>query len=675
MNDWDAACMVAVAAVAVAAFCVTLDGYEAVYDDFDAVLANPNVRPQTPWRTLLRTDFWGADINGPRSNTQWRPLTTLSYRLDYALFCASSASSSIASDCGPNCTRILTARAPCLRGLHTVNVLLHAAVAALVYRAGTRVLRLHRAPACAAAVLFALHPVHIESVATLYGRADVLCALCMLAACLLAARAATHRSTATAVAALAAALASALAKEVGILVAPLVPAIMWLVGSTSTTTSTKGSTSSRSTKGRGPPVAITVLGVLVPVVFVGARRALVTAWAPPLGPVDNPLAFVPARSLARVLACAHLHAQYLAALVAPAACSPNYGHASLALVTAPADPRNLGTVAAYAAVVGTAALALRRRAWAVLLTVAWGVALFLPASNILFPVGTAFADRLLYLPSVPFVLLVGLALQHLAHALTAHCHNHNRRRTTNVAVVVFAALGAVVAGIAGVEYAALRARLPAWRNARALWDDVCRQFPQNRVALHNAAVEHLKVGDVAAALAYQQQLLRAHTADTWPPTRDPDDAQRVKGMVALLEFTQSLTVALAAAPPADVVGFANDVIRFFALPQSARAGGDGGAVHRARLGGTEVALNDVTARQALWTLLNTGVVPDADNEDLVINAVVYAAQEQEDTAHAVRTLYYQLVNAVLPRRLRSGASVAVPHKVLMAILPILDGRV
>lgn len=678
MKDWDVACMVAVAAVAVAAFCVTLDGYEALYDDVDAVLANPNVRPRTPLRTLLWTDFWGADINGPRSNTQWRPLTTLSYRLDYALFCRRS--NSTGAGCG-----VLTARAPCLRGLHAVNVLLHAAVAALVFRAGTRVLRLRRAAAAAAALVFALHPVHIESVATLYGRADVLCALCMLAACLLAARAAAHarahrpaRSTLAAAAALVAALASALAKEVGVLVAPLVPAVMWLVNNNSSSSDKQKKEEKEKKKEKtAPPVWVVALGVLVPVVFVGARRALVRAWTPPFGVVENPLASVPARSLARVLACAHVHARYLAALVAPTTCSPNYGHASLALVTAPADPRNAASLAAYAAVLGTALAALRRRAWAVLGTVLCGVALFLPASHILFPVGTVYADRLLYLPSVPFVLLAALALQHaaqrLAAAAAAHCPRVPRAAT-------IAVLGVLVAAVAGAEHAALRARLPAWRSARTLWEDVCRQFPRNRVALHNAAVEHIKAGDVAAALARERQLLHAHTADTWPPAHNATVQQDVAGTVALLEFTQSLAAALAAAPAPSIVRFANDVISFFALPHRVRAGGAGAGAGAgaapavARLGPHTFELNDVVAQQALWTLLNTGAVADPNSEDLVVDAVVYTAHDG-DTAAPLRSLYYQLTNVVIPRRLRRRASVAHLHEVCTSILSLLDGRV
>ena len=242
-------------------------------------------------------------------------------------------------------------------------------------------------------------------------------------------------------------------------------------------------------------------------------------------------------------------------------------------------------------------------------------------------------------------------------------------------------VGASVAALLGAEGAVLAARLPAWHNARALWEDVCRQFPRNRVALHNAAVEHLRAGDVAAALARQQQLRRVIAEDTWEPARDPRFESDVAATVTLLEVTRDLTALLAAAPPDDVVSFANDIIAYLAVPRSVRLAeernnekGQSQQVRIAHLGTHTVVLSNALAQQALWTLLNTGAVTEPVNEDAVIDAVVFTARD-ENSVVPLRSLYFQLTNVVLPRRLRHNHNTTKPLQVLSAIVPILDGHV
>jgi hypothetical protein len=40
-------------------------GFGFVYDDRAAIITNRDATGSTPWSTLLRHDFWGADIRGP----------------------------------------------------------------------------------------------------------------------------------------------------------------------------------------------------------------------------------------------------------------------------------------------------------------------------------------------------------------------------------------------------------------------------------------------------------------------------------------------------------------------------------------------------------------------------------------------------------------------------------
>lgn len=126
------------------------NGY-ALDDDY-IIRNNPLVHGLGSVRALLASAWW------PGTDELYRPLTLLSFAAEWQLF----------------------GDAPGV--FHATNVALHGLVAALV--AGL-VLRLGagRMAALGAGLLFAAHPVHVEAVANLVGRAEVLAALGVLLAC------------------------------------------------------------------------------------------------------------------------------------------------------------------------------------------------------------------------------------------------------------------------------------------------------------------------------------------------------------------------------------------------------------------------------------------------------------------------------------------------------------
>merc|ERR1712070_34783 len=90
-------------------------------------------------------------------------------------------------------------------------------------------------------------------------------------------------------------------------------------------------------------------------------------------------------------------------------------------VTTMLDCRLLLPFAAYvgfAAAITATFRAPRRHRRAGLISLAVLVVPFLPASNILFPVGTVVGERLLYIPSVGFCLAIVVGL----HAMTSRGH-------------------------------------------------------------------------------------------------------------------------------------------------------------------------------------------------------------------------------------------------------------
>jgi tetratricopeptide (TPR) repeat protein len=145
---------IALAALTLAVFAPAIDHGWLDYDDDQNFLRNPFYRGLGP--TQLRW-MLTAVVMG-----HWTPLTWLTHGLDYVLWGMEPA------------------------GYHLGNVLVHAANAALAYLLARRLLALTmpdagptpwRIGAAAAALLFALHPLRVESVAWITERRDVLAGL------------------------------------------------------------------------------------------------------------------------------------------------------------------------------------------------------------------------------------------------------------------------------------------------------------------------------------------------------------------------------------------------------------------------------------------------------------------------------------------------------------------
>ena len=114
---------------------------ELVHDDIFAIKDNMDLRPSAPISGLFWNDFWGKSMSSNVSHKSYRPLTALTFRLNYALHG--------------------------LRpwGYHAVNVVLHMLVTALFgYFCRVVVFRGCSDLAFLAMMLFASHPVHTESV-------------------------------------------------------------------------------------------------------------------------------------------------------------------------------------------------------------------------------------------------------------------------------------------------------------------------------------------------------------------------------------------------------------------------------------------------------------------------------------------------------------------------------
>ena len=129
-------------------------------DNASVILNDPRIRAATPenLHLILTKDYWYYRM----TTGLYRPLTTFSYLLNYAIF----------------------GNGPHPAGYHWVNFALHAVNIALVYLLGLLVFqetKLKEHLALALAAVWAVHPVLTESVTNIVGRADLLAAFGVLA--------------------------------------------------------------------------------------------------------------------------------------------------------------------------------------------------------------------------------------------------------------------------------------------------------------------------------------------------------------------------------------------------------------------------------------------------------------------------------------------------------------
>ena len=134
-----------------------------VYDDAGSVLKNVVVTGMVPWKEAFKRDFWGQEMKEAGSHKSFRPITTLSLKLNYVY--ETSRPAFIASG----------EKTPPTFSFHLVNVLLHGLVTGLITEATWYVL-----PDVVSQLivggLFGIHPVHAEVVSNITSRGELLMA-------------------------------------------------------------------------------------------------------------------------------------------------------------------------------------------------------------------------------------------------------------------------------------------------------------------------------------------------------------------------------------------------------------------------------------------------------------------------------------------------------------------
>lgn len=431
------------------------------FDDHGLVILNPFI----PAQASLAAPFAGPSTSG----SLYRPVTMVTYLLNHRV------------GGGP-------------AGFHLVNVLLFAATTAVAFLLARR-LSSSLAVAAGTALVWAVHPIHTEGVASITGRAEILGALFMLASLLALARAVDASEAArggwglAALAGFALALGSKESAAAGVLLAPLV---VWLAG--------------RPGASRRMLAAALAYGAIA-AVFVAVRTAAVGALSvDEIEFVDNPLAFVPAA--VRVATAVVVLWEYVGLLAVPFGLSADYSYDQVPVVASLADPRLVVATVGLTGIV-LIAVACRRFAPVVTFAIAFAAAALAVTANVIAPIGTIKAERLLFLPSFGWCLVCGWALA------TWIGRPADRGRLAAAAVLI------------GLLAAGTWTRNVDWRDDATLLTVTAQASPRSARAQKNAGAILGRAGDLVAAERHFRRALAIH----------PDYAPAWKGLATVLRLT------------------------------------------------------------------------------------------------------------------------------------------
>ncbi|XP_072556650.1 protein O-mannosyl-transferase TMTC4 isoform X2 [Paramormyrops kingsleyae] len=480
--------------VGMAALLCFINSYDGdfVFDDSEAIINNKDLKPETPLNNIWGNDFWGTNLSSNTSHKSYRPLTVLTFRLNYLL----------AGGLHPV-------------GFHVLNIALHSVISVLmidvfaILMGGT----VSQAPKSSflAALLFAVHPVHTESVAGIVGRADLLCALFFQLSFLTYCRAfqrGNHKgeifSARWVIISLMLCAVAMLCKEQGITVLGVNAAFDILLICNINILEL-----SKRVILKGKLAEVTVFfkrGFLTRVALLtfGGGLLLYTRWRimgtgpPAFTEVDNPASFQENVFLRAI----NYHYYYFLntwLLLCPWWLCFDWSMGCVPLIESALDWRVMWPILLWGGLGSLTIQALcsadghRRRVLTLGLVLL--VVPFLPASNLFFRVGFVIAERVLYLSTAGYCLIV-------TYGVGVVCSLRRDRQQKPLRLALLALLCTNMARCAF--------RSHQWRSEQSLFSSALSVCPFNAKVHYNVGKNLADRGNQSAAIRYYREAVRLH---------------------------------------------------------------------------------------------------------------------------------------------------------------------
>ena len=446
---------VVVALLAVAGYLPTLNNGFA-FDDVLMVADNQRIRSIDSVGGLFGEDWWGGRTD---KSLLYRPLVLVTFAVDHLLV-----------DGGPG--RLPDGAAG---PFHGTNLVWHA-LAALAALWFVRSLTGRDDVAASAAALFAVHPIHSEAVASIVGRAEAMAATFALVSLTLAWLSTGRASRPLAAMSGLFLLLGLLSKESVVVVPAITLLAVWVFRA-------------RGAWVRGMGPALTAQGLAV-VTYLSVRLVVLGELLGTHRPgadvldIDNPLVGVSAAD--RVRTVLSMQARIVELLVWPVNLSADYSYDEIGVVSSLQPSVVVGLLILGGGV--WAAAASRRRYPIPAFGGLFFVATWFLTSNLPFPIGTIFGERLLFLPSLGICLLLGWAFALLP-----------RRIRLPVLIIV---------AVLGVSRSWVRSR--DWRDNATLFAATVQTSPRSVKARHAYGAALLEAGDPTAARKQLREALQIH---------------------------------------------------------------------------------------------------------------------------------------------------------------------
>jgi tetratricopeptide (TPR) repeat protein len=407
-----------------------------VHDAAAILQGDPRFELPIDWSALITQSYWLTGL--------WRPLTLSLFGLQVA----------IPGDVVPAV-------------FHTVSLALYVLTVAMVVRFCTR-LGVGPSAALVVGLLFAVHPLHVEVVASVVGQAELLTAIAMIGAATIWHRAVTTGAGPTTLPLLLLAQAAAIgAKEQGFVLPVLLLGQHLMLPK-------------RLEARRAASLLLTV-GLFALLMLV--TRALVTGSVAG----ETPLPYLADLSLpARWLTALGVLPEAVRLLFLPLHLQGEYGPPALPVGPPWGLRHALGVVVLALALLGLIRWWRRRPIAALGL---WWIAVsWLPASSILAPTGALMADRLLFLPTIGLALVVAAIFP-----------------TRDIAARKWLLMP--VTGLMVVFAARTMTRVTVWRSPSVFYQRLTVDAPRVSRAWYVRGLHERDAGDLDAAEAHLRQSL------------------------------------------------------------------------------------------------------------------------------------------------------------------------
>jgi len=420
-------------------------------DDNPIVEENEAIQSLDRLPGALVAPYWPGEHG--QSLALWRPVVTGLYGLEWALW-----------DGGPT-------------GFHLMNVLLHGVVTALVVLLLAELLPV--GAAFVAGLVFAVHPVHVEAVANVVGRAEILSALLFLLACLLLVRGGERLGAARLLGVLALYFLAFLTKESAV---TLLAVVFLLDGARGRLTPGDLLPYLRNRWPLYAGLLVVAFGVLY------ARLLVLGNVARPFPPLGADIL----EDIPRIWTVAATWPHVLRLLVFPLDLVVDYGPEVIPIAFGWNATNALGVLVVLALLVlslltwrggtpmGKAEVSRRTLGFGVV----WFVITLSPTSNFFFLSGILLSERTLYLPSVGFVAVVGWLFLEL--------------RRTRPRVATAGLLAALV-----LLGARSWTRTPTWKDNMELFNTLVAEHPESGRA-------QWVLGDLYFAAGRRSEALQAY---------------------------------------------------------------------------------------------------------------------------------------------------------------------